>query len=276
MKDFKIITLVFAFIILSLKANAHNWNSKSCEDSNLVGCWDCGSRCTAKLNTNGELVISGTGAINGGSGYNTTFSGLSVQPTSIKIEEGITSVGTNAFWYVGSINTLDIPNSLGSNGIQPDGLTFCGAGIRSGGITKLIIGAEQNLDFYRISQAPNLTVVCRGDVSKCETESPISQYRSASNLTTNFTDELRDNNGKLIQKYNQNGYSLYDENENVIAKYTMNGRLLEEYVHASDGSIATYDANGKLIGLKGKRIFTIDEATALVQNNKNTFTLKYR
>ena len=37
-----------------------------------------------------------------------------------------------------------------------------------------------------------------------------------------------------------------------------------------------YDANGKLIGLKGKRIFTIDEATALVQNNKNTFTLKYR
>ena len=37
-----------------------------------------------------------------------------------------------------------------------------------------------------------------------------------------------------------------------------------------------YDANGKLIGLQGKRILTVDEAMALVKDNKNTFKIKYR
>lgn len=251
MKYFKIITLLFAFIILSLKANAHNWNSKPCEDSNLVGCWDCssnGGQCTAKLNTNGELIVSGTGAVRGGYKRNATFSGLSVQPTSLKIEEGITSLKQNAFWGISSIQNVDLPNSLvevGDDGLATEG----------NGISKMTLGDTDFRNTYadgkRITMASDVEIYCRGDIELCKAGKG----------------GLFDIDGKH--------FSFYDANGRLMEKY--DGRtLLEKYVYNSDGSVTTYGANGQIIGIQGKRIYTIDEATALVKNNKNTFTLKYR
>ncbi len=69
--------------------------------------------------------------------------------------------------------------------------------------------------------------------------------------------------------------TLYDHTGKILGKYNLNGNLLEKYSYSEDGSISVYDLNGKLIGLLGKRILSVDEATALV-SGKNTFKLKYR
>ena len=44
----------------------------------------------------------------------------------------------------------------------------------------------------------------------------------------------------------------------------------------SDGSYTIYDKDGNIIGFKGKRIYTVDEATLLAKPQGNTFTLRYR
>ena len=67
-----------------------------------------------------------------------------------------------------------------------------------------------------------------------------------------------------------------DKNGKMMATYSQSGVLMAQYNYGADGSVSIYDANGKLIGLQGKRILTVEEATALVKNNKNTFKLKYR
>ena len=44
----------------------------------------------------------------------------------------------------------------------------------------------------------------------------------------------------------------------------------------ADGSYNIYDEEGKIIGFKGKRIYTVDEATLLAKPQGNTFKLRYR
>ncbi len=77
-------------------------------------------------------------------------------------------------------------------------------------------------------------------------------------------------------KVSDGSYTKKDENEKPIAQYDGRGNVIAAYSYNNDGSVSIYDANGKLIGLQGKRILTVDEASALVKDNKNTFTLKYR
>ncbi len=85
-----------------------------------------------------------------------------------------------------------------------------------------------------------------------------------------------DADGNIIENWNFDNTERYDEKGNIIGKYDGKGNMLQSFVYGTDGSIAIYDANGKLIGLQGKRILTVEEASVLVKDNKNTFKLKYR
>ncbi len=75
-----------------------------------------------------------------------------------------------------------------------------------------------------------------------------------------------------------------DENCTTIAECIAygkaNGILFNDpnMIKNTDGSYTLYDENGNIISYRGKRIYTVKEATYLTQQNhgKNTFTLKYR
>ena len=139
-----------------------------------------------------------------------------------------------------------------------------------------------------------LDISCRGDPDACLSKFGDSLNRmNQNNIHADYYAEY-DENENLMLKYDDTGYNKYDIEGNVIerwnldnteqydgkgnliAQYDKNGNLLKSFVYGADKSVAIYGSDGKLIGIQGKRILTVDEATALVKDNKNTFKLKYR
>lgn len=47
-------------------------------------------------------------------------------------------------------------------------------------------------------------------------------------------------------------------------------------VKNSDGSYTVYDDNGNIVGFKNKRIYTIEEVSAIVKDTGNTIRLRYK
>ena len=274
LKFIKTLAFGFALVLMSYAhAWAVLWNTKDCADTNGYACYDCGSNCTATLYQDGRLVVSGTGVVNGGDGTNVTFSNSSVKPTSLIIQEGITDVNTNAFFAIGAISSLELPDSLTT--IRADGFTF-----GDPGISKLTVG-ETNFDIVggpgtrNIQLASDVMVVCRGNIDLCRTGKGGMFNVSGKNIE--FTNELRDENDKLLEKWSANEHLVFDENENIIAKYSKSGDLLQSYIYNDDKSVEIYDANGKLTGLKNAKSITPAQAAALVKKgNNNTVTLTFK
>lgn len=57
--------------------------------------------------------------------------------------------------------------------------------------------------------------------------------------------------------------------------YAKTSGMVFDIFESDDGSYALYDANGRFLGYKGKRIYTIDEANA-VAGEKNRVSIKYK
>ena len=53
-------------------------------------------------------------------------------------------------------------------------------------------------------------------------------------------------------------------------------KLFANYTKNSDGSYTLTDVNGKFIGYKNKKIYTVNEAASIVSSKGNTFTLRYK
>ena len=116
-----------------------------------------------------------------------------------------------------------------------------------------------------------------------------SEMDSNQNITLQYFDDgygvlnaqgfydIYDFNDQFIEYSNLARTEIYDQSGTLLEKHDSNGNLLNSYSHHPDGSVSIFDSNGKLIGITGKRIFTVDEATALVSGKgNNTFILKYR
>ena len=63
--------------------------------------------------------------------------------------------------------------------------------------------------------------------------------------------------------------------DSVCAKNSRRNQL-EEVYNENDGSYTIFDKNGNVIGYKGKRIYTVEEATKLSKEPGNTFKLRYK
>ena len=204
---------------------------------------------------------------------------------SIHIPNTVTSIGAGAFDTATKLTGLVIPDSVTTIGdwafdrtyalktlVIPDSVTKLGyAAFYSAGIQNLTIPDTLALDDIRPSNVQdarpwtyttfgnvqNVTCAGAGDTSKC--------------------DALLSSVGKNIHSVSKPNYQL-DENGKIVGRYEYdeNGNLKKLTQQKNDGSLYSYDANGKLIGIQGKKIFSVDEAAALVKNNKNTFSIKYR
>ncbi len=264
----------------------------------------CGTNCVYTY-SNGTLTYSVADAnSNNGKGKITIsnyYYGIDDTIENIIVNEGITSVEISdhsGFINVGTANgKLVLPDNfttginsmwgLGFGTIEFGNNVTIGAGsfrFNDDADVTLVMNADANItfddgamDYYATSKSPNsIHIACKGDPDSCYDKfSNVRNKRNPGNVTYDYYQE-EDSEGNVIL-YNDTGYSKYDSDGNIIAKYDVNDHLLTQYRYATDGSVAIYDANGKLIGLQGKRIYTIDEATQLLgSNNKNTFSIRYR
>ena len=93
-----------------------------------------------------------------------------------------------------------------------------------------------------------VNIHCSGDIAKCK---------------QNLIDAGYDGNG-----WNSPFASAFGLGKDVSSH-------LDKLVKSADGSVYKYDANGNLVSITGKRIYTIDEANA-VAGEKNRVSIKYR
>ena len=263
---------------------------------------ECGANCIYTY-SDGTLIYSVADSnANNGKGLITISNyhyGIDGVVNNIIVNDGITGVNLDhngdhsGFENVGTANgKLILPNNFTTGTNSMYGLGFgtiefgdnvtIGLGsfrFKEDANVTLVMSPDSNITFsddamayYQTSKSPNsIHIACKGNAQTCYDKfSNVINKRNPGNVTWGYYEET-DTNGNTI-KYTDEGCIKYDSTGNIVGQYDLKGNIF----YASDGSVYTYDKNGKLVDIRGKRIFTVDEATALVQNNKNTFTLKYR
>ena len=248
----------------------------------------CGTDCCYKMVGTKAVIQDGSTYIR-----NNAFYGSLI--TSIDIPASITTIGESAFNRAYNLTEVNFAEESNLKQINyaafyetekrthislPSGLenigfiAFAGSGIKEITLRDDVVIPRNSILQTDWGNAPilnlnTLVFKCAGDISKCH-----------DNL---ITGGLQNGSFNLIQtsykKKNEDGsISYYDDNAHMIEKgvYDAQGNLLKQYLYNTDGSTSVYDASGKLIGLKGKRILSVEEASALVKGDKNTFKLKYR
>ena len=208
--------------------------------------------------------------------------------TDVVIADTVTKIEANAFENTHSLTNVKIPNSVKSIGdwafqrtysltelVIPDSVEKLGyAAFADGsGIRTLTIPDHLILESLRPSDvsygAPNRTfefayaanVICSGggDTAKCDA---LLKQGGKNIQSTSRPNYRLDENGNIIEIYqydaegNRTSYTL-DERVN---KYDEEGNLVSYTKSNADGSIYTYDADGNVKSIRGKRIYTVEEA----------------
>ncbi len=275
------------------------------EGDTETNCWSCGSDCTARYDSaSNTLTFSGkkTEEIYGNSGYQSPW--LTDMPTrnlsKIVFSEGMESITGCFSGYTGlSAQEVSLPSTLkdisGSifsrlstpNLVIPETVEKITGNIFYGSHVQRVVIPENTRIYSPWVQGdieffywPSGEVYCSIH-SKCGNNALLYEKDGDNYVLYNKDGSIKKVFGSwedLALNLNviSGSYAQKDENGKVLATYDGNGRILSKYLYDTDGSISIYNANGKLIGLQGKRILSVEEATALVKNNKNTFKIKYR
>ena len=220
-------------------------------------CWECGEHCTAYISTDPatgnthQLNIVGTGAMREGSNANdypwVPFQRAGGVITSIVVGEGITSIPKGFSYDNRNLKNVSLPNSL------------------------------EQMNFFSFYQAPNIQNL------NIPNHVTIDEIAFKGTVVENLT---CDENG--LQGYLQSGKFKDSSFVNctsgdcmsVLADYdaqnnTSYATTLKIAVKQADGSTNIYQ-NGKVIGFKGKRIYTLDEAEKVAKPAGNRFKIRYR
>ena len=273
---------------------------------------NCGSGCTYTLDSDGNLNIMGNGSIGTqkfqrnqdivnvtiGDGIKTigvmAFEYMT-NLRSVEIPNSVTNIKSEAFNGNPNLEKLVIPSSVTKIGAW--GATGIGTVVLdSAGVDNLIInigsideaGVGHSFSVYNNSTQKLICNECTVEqmnrLKEKLAETVVNGANEVLNTSNIFIHQqngdftlVKDIDGNLlsIRDLEWNSVEL-DDKGNVIKKYSDTGQFLGAWSYGDDGSINTYNENGKLIGIQGKRILTVDEATALAKGNKNTFSIRYR
>ena len=297
--------LAFVFCLQALASTA-----EPCKQ-NEKNCYICGENCIARIDSSGKMTIKGNGAMNDYNRSTNMIPWINQMENikSLEIQEGITKVGSYICDRCTQLKNVFIPNSATSIGdwpfsiskleniTIPPNITSIGYGFLSDISTLKTITFEGNIPTIQNGMLWNLTpgnVVIyynQNNQSAEKLEEIMTRANSNGTPKTGYTlqeyikdnegnKNLLDDNGRIFKTIDINGNLLktyaYDEQGRLIKALNAEGTTIYSYIYNPDGSVLTYDSNGKLIGIQGKRILTVDEASALVKNNKNTFSIRYR
>ena len=153
----------------------------------------CGSNCTYKCYSNGELIISGFGDMDNYKSYlSKPWRKKENLITKIVIENGITSIGSFAFCAMNNVKEITIPESVKL--------------INEGGISNLISLTEVTLpssvgsiDFQLMSKNLKSVVICNSelDISELEFEGDTVIVAPSGSLAVRFATD----NGIRLEYY---------------------------------------------------------------------------
>ena len=242
---------------------------------------------------NGMTGVTGTVTIPSGvtSIAQNAFNGMT-GVTSLTIPNGVTSIGAGAFKGMTGVTSLTIPNSVTSIGASafadmsgltdltiPNSVTSIGVSAFYGmtGLTDLTIPDTATLSRYTYGKnkydtftgldLSGITLHCAGVLAQCQANMEAAGYADGTYTMVQ---------GSYSKKNNDGTTTVYNADTASTSTYDAGGNLINTIINnANDGSIATYDANGNLIALKGKRIYTLDEANAIT-GTTNRVSIKYK
>lgn len=263
MKKIPVLTILLLF---SCSIQASEYTPCTNSETAANTCFDCGQNCVARVSYEnvvqadgsnkqiGTMVISGTGNMGGWGAKSEPWWDIRNSIHNLTVEEGITSVGYNAFYRFDQLAHVDLPQSLQT--IEPGGFEYCYAltnldlpegvalkaeSLESSGITSIIIPETSTVD-PRTFKADN-----PGDMPITNiycSQSNISQCREAV--------AYRGDNVNVVQ---------YEKTSD--GQYRMGGLF---YQNPSDILSGAH--------IK-KRIYTVDEANS-VSGKTNKVKVRYK
>ena len=154
-------------LILSFNAKA----DCTLETLNDTDCFQCGENCLAHVTYEdevqpdgstksvGTMTLSGQGPMRGGNSGGAPWYAVRNNIQNISIEEGITTIGYNAFYGFSNLKNIELPQSLREirpGGLEnctslenltiPDNVTIYNEALETTGIKTLVIPANSTLD----------------------------------------------------------------------------------------------------------------------------------
>ena len=127
--------------------------------------FQCGDNCTATLDENGLMRVSGTGNMynyDNETRYQTPWFGENIK--SVIVEEGITKVGENSFFACGTIRSVELAQSVrrvGSGAFDEDSY------VQKITMYDTTIWADQG-NFDQYVENIDVQINCYGDIKKCK------------------------------------------------------------------------------------------------------------
>jgi len=273
--------LILVLMIMFLSSNAFGATEGNCGPRSGSGTDESpyvfADNCKYKIE-NGVLTITGSGqmgsmCMNGGC---MPWKDERGSVSKIVIEEGISSIGSGAFASFLYLKDVEIPKTVQELGDR----AFAYAGSRSGGVNQLIIpdGVETLPDYFgpavkKLVIPDSVTTFRNCSEFSYGSISPSDITISAENL-----EKYLNAGGKFASNFVVNCTSgdcmtllaKWDEDHNT--NYSANAQIS---LKSADGSTSIYK-NGQLIGLKGKRIYTVQEAEMLAKPKGNKFIIRYK
>ena len=135
-----------------------------------VKTFQCGDDCTATLDENGVMRVSGTGKMwgyNSETRYHTPWINDASKIKSLIVDDGITNVGKYAFYICYGLKTIELAQSVQTVDV---GAFDEIAHVQSVTMYDTTVWDNQdNFNDFEISTASTIKVNCYGDMAKCQT-----------------------------------------------------------------------------------------------------------
>ena len=229
----------------------------SAQEATIVQQGDnCGTNCSWSIDSNNKLTIWATDGENPGSmkdysyqiwnGIYTTAPWANYLDTLTTVEfmDGITRIGKEAFYGMKNILDVTIPDSVDTFGRLPFGNML--------GPESLTCSAE-NLERYLKDGLLRGNGVIHCTSGDCE-------QALANGIAANGISPTCD---RVLSWTLDTGAGSSSGSGDTS-------------VQNADGSTTLYDSDGNVTGYRGKRIYTVEEASKLSKETGNTFKLRYK
>ncbi len=273
--------------------------------SNALAGGSCGDNCTWDLE-DGVLTISGTGDMDNFFDYdnnklNQPWKDQIDSITSVQVSNGITSIGPQSFRGATNLTSITIPDSVTSIGTSaffgatsltsiniPEGVLSIGkAAFRKTSLTSINIpDSVTSIEHLAFANTTSLTSITIPDSVTSIGYAAFYKATGLTDITIPDTAALEAFDGyNVFASLDLSNVTLHCAGVMEQCKANMLAGGYEDGTYnmvqapyskkQADGSRAYYDANGKLTGFTGKRIYTLDEANKIT-GSQNRVSITYR